>query len=173
MSESTQVGKTGKRSPWGNRTITRRLHGVEYELFEDSDDIYDYVNTEVRRELEADQANMGRDPRVDPNVSSLSRRKWKLEILDVSNIRLNPLILDSIDVRTGRKFTERIAERRAELRQVFERGGARIWPLVTIGDERLLVDGYCRHSTLSEMRIPEAYSYVGRIVEKTTRHLCF
>lgn len=166
MDDSTQIGKTGKRSPWDNKRMVRRLHGIEYELLEDSDDIYDYINTEVRRELEADQISMGRDPRTDLNVNSLSKRKWKLEIVDICNIRLNPLIMDSIDVKTGRRFTERIVERKSELRQVLEGGGAIIWPIVTFGDERLLVDGYCRHSALSEMGIPDAYSYVGRIIDK-------
>jgi hypothetical protein len=54
MSDSSRVGNTGRRSTWDNRTTARRLHGIEYLMLEDSDDIRDFVNTEVRKELEAD-----------------------------------------------------------------------------------------------------------------------
>jgi hypothetical protein len=61
---------------------------------------------------------------------------------------------------------ERLRERRLELRKALEAGGAVLWPIVLLREERLLVDGYCRHSTLQEMNIPEAYCYVGRFVDK-------
>jgi hypothetical protein len=79
---------------------------------------------------------------------------------------MNPLILNSADLKTGRKFMERLRERRLELRKALEAGGAVLWPIVLLREERLLVDGYCRHSTLQEMNIPEAYGYVGRFVGK-------
>ncbi len=166
MSDRSRVGNMGRRSAWDNRTTVRRLHGIEYRMLEDSDDIHDFINTEVRKELEADCESMGEDPRHDALLNSLPKRKWKLEIVDVDEVRMNPLILNSADLKTGRKFMERLRERQLELRQALESGGTVIWPIVILREEQLLVDGYCRHSTLQEMNIPEAYSYVGRFIDK-------
>jgi len=166
MSNRSRVGNIGRRSAWDNRTTVRRLHGIEYRMLEDSDDIHDFINTEVRKELDADFESMGEDPRRDALLNSLPKRRWRLEIVGVDEVRMNPLILNSADLKTGRKFMERLRERRLELRKALEAGGAVLWPIVLLREERLLVDGYCRHSTLQEMNIPEAYSYVGRFVDK-------
>jgi len=109
---------------------------------------------------------MGEDPRHDALLNSLPKRKWRLEIVGVDEVRMNPLIVNSADLKTGRKFMERLRERRLELRKALEAGGAVLWPIVLLREQKLLVDGYCRHSTLQEMNIPEAYSYVGRFVDK-------
>src|SRR6266851_5153906 len=103
-----------------NLTTVRRLRSIEYRVFEDSDDIHDLINMEVRRELEADLESMGRDPRDDALLNSLPKRKWRLEVVRVADVRLNPLILKSSDAKTGQKFTERLAERRLELRRALE-----------------------------------------------------
>ncbi len=166
MSDRSRVGNIARRSAWDNRTTVRRLHGIEYRMFEDSDDIHDFINTEVRRELETDLESMGEDPRHDALLNSLPKRRWKLEVVSVGEVRLNPLILNSSDIKTGRRFMERLRERRLELRKALEAGGSAIWPLVLLREEQLLVDGYCRHSTLQEMNIPETYGYVGRVVER-------
>ncbi len=147
-----------------NLTTVRRLHGIEYRMFEDSDDIHDLINTEVWRELEVDLESMGRDPRNDAVLNSLAKRKWSLEIVNLGDVRLNSLILSSSDVKTGRKFTERLSERRLEMRKALEAPGAVIWPIVLLREENFLVDGYCRHSTLQEMGIPETYAYVGTTI---------
>jgi len=149
-----------------NLTTVRRLRSIEYRVFEDSDEIHDLINTEVRRELEEDLESMGRDPRNDALLNSLPKRKWRLEVVSVGSIRLNPLILNSSDVKTGQKFTERLIERRLELRKALEARGAVIWPIVLLREENLLVDGYCRYSTLQEMGIPETYAYVGTTIVK-------
>jgi len=135
-------------------------------MLEDSDDIHDFINTEVRKELDADFESMGEDPRHDALLNSLPKRKWKLEIVGVEEVRMNPLILNSADPKTGRKFMERLTERRSELRKALETSGTVIWPIVLLREQKLLVDGYCRHATLQEMNIPEAYGYVGRFVGK-------
>ena len=109
---------------------------------------------------------MSEDPQHDVLLNSLPRRKWKLEIVGVGEVRMNPLILNSADLKSGRKFMERLTERRSELRKALEAGGTVIWPIVLLREQKLLVDGYCRHSTLQEMNIPEAYGYVGRFVDK-------
>jgi hypothetical protein len=133
-------------------------------VFEDLDDIHDFINMEIRRELEVDLQSVGLDPRDDVLLNSLPKRKWKLEIVNIADVRLNPLILNSFDVKTGRKFTERLVERRLELRKALESGGTVIWPIVLLREESLLVDGYCRHSTMQEMGILETYAYVGTTI---------
>lgn len=145
-------------------TTVRRLRSIEYRVFEDSDDIHDFINTEVRRELEADQKSMGRDPRDDALLNSLPKRKWRLEVVNIGDVTLNPLILRSSDVKTGRTFADRLTERRLELRTALETRGAVIWPIVLLREGNLLVDGYCRYSTLQEMGMPETYAYVGTTI---------
>ena len=147
-----------------NLTTVRRLRSIEYRVFEDSDDIHDLINTQVRRELEADLESMGRDSRDDALLNSLPKRKWRLEVVSINDVRLNPLILNSSDVKTGRKFAERLTERRLELRKALEARGVVIWPVVLLREDNLLVDGYCRHSTLQEMGIAETYAYVGTTI---------
>jgi hypothetical protein len=89
-----------------------------------------------------------------------------LEIVGVGEVRMNPFILNSADLNTGRKFMERLTERRSELRKALEAGGTVVWPIVLLREQKLLVDGYCRLSTLQEMNIPEAYSYIGGIIDR-------
>ena len=133
-------------------------------MFEDPNDIHDFINMEIRRELQADLESMGRDTRNDALLNALPKLKWKLEVVDLGEVRLNPLILNSSDFKTGRKFTEQLKERRLALRKALESRGAVIWPIVLLREENLLVDGYCRHSTLLEMDIPETYAYVGSTI---------
>ena len=149
------------RPTTANLTTVRRLRSIEYRVFEDPDDIHDLINTEVRKELEADLESMARDPRDDALLNSLPKRKWRLEVVSINDVRLDPLILNSSDVKTGRKFAERLKERRLELRGALEARRAVIWPIVMSREENLLVDGYCRHSALQEMGISETYAYVG------------
>ena len=147
-----------------NLTTVRRLRSIEYRVLEDPNDIHVLINTEVRRELEADQENMGRDPREDALLSSLPKRKWRLEVVNIGDVALSPLILNSSDVKTGRKFAERLTERRLDLRMALETRGAVIWPIVLFREGNLLVDGYCRYSTLQEMGMPQIYAYVGTLI---------
>jgi len=165
MSDASRVGNTGRLSAWDNRTTVRQLYGIEYRTLDDSYDIHDFINTEVRKELETDFASMGKNPQQYDLINSLPKRKWKLEVVNLHEVRMNPLILNSTDVKTGQKFTERLKERRSELRKALEASGAIIWPIVMLREQQLLVDGYCHHSSLKEMRIPEAYCYIGCIVK--------
>ena len=147
-----------------NLTTVRRLHSIEYRVFEDSDDIHDFINIEVRRELETDLGSMIQGGQNEALLNSLPKRKWKLDVVNLDDVRLNPLIMNSSDIKTGRKFTERLKERRLELRKALEGGGVVIWPIVLLREDNLLVDGYCRRSTLQEMGIPETYAYVGTTI---------
>jgi hypothetical protein len=171
MSESTQVGRA-RHSVWNNKTSAIWLHGIEYRVFEDPDDIYDYVNTVIKKELETDLVSMRKGENSNEIIDSLTARKWKLEIVNVSEIRLNPMIMESYDIKTGQRFKDRLRERTSELRRVLDQDRTVIWPLVLIGNHHLLIDGYCRYSTLTEMGIPKAYGYLGRITgdKKGTRN---
>jgi hypothetical protein len=163
MSEITEVGKA-KHSPWDNKTSASWLNGIEYRVLEDPDDIYDYVNTVIRKELETDLRSMGASENSNEIIDSLAARKWKLEIVNVHDIQLNPKILESYDNRTGQRFKDRLKERTSELRRVLGQNRAIIRPLVLIDSHNLLIDGYCRHSTLTQMEIPKAYGYSGRVI---------
>src|SRR5437879_10762550 len=154
MSDRSRVGNIGRRSVWDNRTTVRRLHGIEYRMLEDSDDIHDFVNTEVRKELEEDFESMSEDPQHDVLLNSLPRRKWKLEIVGVGEVRMNPLILNSADLMTGRKFVERLTERRSEIRKALEEGGTVFWPIVILREQKILLDGYCIDYTIQVINIP-------------------
>jgi hypothetical protein len=77
---------------------------------------------------------------------------------------LNPLILNSSDIKAGRKFPERLKERRAELRRALEARKEVIWPIVLAHEDHLLIDGHCRYSTLKEMSIPEICCYVDALL---------
>lgn len=162
MSEGAQVGKA-RHSLWDNKTSSSWLHGIEYRVLEDPDDIYDYVNVVIRKELETDLTRMGPGESSTEIIDSLTTRKWKLEIVNVCDIRLNPVITESYDIKTGQRFRDRLKERSSELRRVLDQDRAIIWPLILIDNQRLLIDGYCRHSTLTEMGIPKAYAYSGLV----------
>ena len=164
MSETAHVGKT-KHSPWDNKTSARWLYGVEYRVLEDPDDIYDYVNMEIRKELEIDLTSMRKPRNSSETIGSLGKRKWRLEVVSVGDIQLNPTITESYDLKTGKGFKDRLKERTADLRRALERDRAVISPIVLIDRPPLLIDGYCRHSTLIEMGIPKAYGYSGHIFD--------
>ena len=161
MSETPPVVKA-KHSPWDNKTSTTWLHGIEYRVLEDSYDIYDYVNTVIKKELETDFLSMEKIPNSHEFIDSLTARRWKLEIVNLRDIQLNPVITESYEIKTGQRFRDRLKERTSELRRALDQSRVVIWPLVLIDDTHLLIDGYCRHSTLTEMGIPRTYCYSGR-----------
>ena len=47
-------------------TPIRRLEGISYWVIDDPDAIYDFINTEIRKEWEADARSEHRDPKDDP-----------------------------------------------------------------------------------------------------------
>ena len=162
MIEITQVGKT-RHSIWDNKTSSSWTHGIEYRVLEDPDDIYDYVNSVIRKELETDLKDMGEDQNTNGIIDSLARRQWRLEILNVCDVSLNPSIVESCDIKTGQPFKDRLKERTSELLRALDKDRVSISPIVVIDDPHLLIDGYCRHSALTSMGVPKAYGYSGQI----------
>ena len=132
-------------------TPIRMLDGVFYWVIQDRADINDFVRSILRKEWEADIRDEGRDPTNDKWLADLLGRDWELRALDVADVKP-----ESDYIRS-----DRLKERRAELRRAIEGYGSVIWPIVVRAEGHLLADGYCRFSTLREMGVSRLYAYVG------------
>jgi hypothetical protein len=141
-------------------TPIRRLDGITYWVIDDASDIYDFMNMQLRLEWIRDAKDEGRQPEDDAWLQELSKRKWRLEILELNSIKPNPY---EFIPRTGYNFEERLAQRSKELRKAIEEYGSLIWPLTVRGEDMQLVDGYCRYTTLEAMKVTRVYAYVGRL----------
>lgn len=142
-------------------TPIRRLEGITYWVIEDPDGIKDLITTEIRREWEEDAKSEHREPKRDPWLRTMSKRRWSLRTAEVQRIRLNPDIMNYADRERGYVFTKRLAQRRRELQRVIENFGVVIWPLIVREEDMQLVDGYCRYATLKAMNISRTYVYAG------------
>jgi len=144
-------------------TPIRRLEGIAYWVIEDPDAIHDFINTEIRKEWEQDAKGEHRDPKKDPWLKNLAKRKWSLKIVQIEQVSLNPEIMNYVDKKGGYVFAESLAQRRKELQEVVQRFGVVLWPLVVKEENMQLVDGYCRYATLKAMGISRIYMYVGTL----------
>ena len=144
-------------------TPIRRLEGITYWVIDNSEAIFDFINTEVRGEWEADAKSEHLDPRDDLWLKTLSRRKWHLEIMGISQIKLNPEIMDYVDPDRNYVFSKSLDKRSSELRQSIKLGGLALPPLVVRKEDNQLVDGYCRYNTLKSMNVTRTYAYVGTL----------
>ncbi len=141
----------------------RRLEGISYWVIEDSVGIYDFVNTELRREWEEDVGSEGRDPEDDEWLRTLAKREWKLSVVRLDRIRLNPKIMNFVDEAKQYSFQKSLKKREKELEEVMRRFGVVIWPLIVKAENCELVDGYCRYATLKTMKKTKTYAYAGTI----------
>ena len=144
-------------------TPIRKLEGISYWVIEDVDAIYDFINTEIRKEWETDARSEYREPEDDPWLKTLRKRKWHLEVIGVTQIKLNPDIMNYVDPKRGYVFSKSLERRSSELRQSIELGGVVLSPLIVRREDYQLVDGYCRHATLNAMNVPKTYAYVGSL----------
>ena len=103
-------------------TPIRRLEGISYWVIEDVDAIYDFVNTEIHKEWETDARSEYRKPEDDPWLETLRIRKWHLEVMGVTQIKLNPDIMNYVDPKRGYVFPKSLEQRSSELRQSIELG---------------------------------------------------
>ena len=140
-------------------TPIRRLEGISYWVIDDPDAIYDFINFEVRKEWEADAKSERRDPKSDPWLTTLTRRKWHLEIMEIARVKLDPDIMNYVDRERGYVFSESLKKRSAELRHNIEAGAVVLSPLIVRNEDFQLVDGYCRYTTLKAMNVPKTYTY--------------
>jgi len=76
------------------RTPIRRLEGITYWVIESPEAISDFINNEIRREWEADAKSEGRDPKDDPWLKTLSKRRWALKTVRMDQINLDPRIMN-------------------------------------------------------------------------------
>ncbi len=141
-------------------TTLRKLDGITYWVIEDPNEIHEFMNTQIRQEWIQDAKDEGRDPQDDTWLHALPQLKWRLEILELDNIKPNPC---EFIPRTGYNFEERLAKRGQQLREAVETYGSVIWPVVIRGEDMQLVDGYCRFATLKAMNVPRIYAYVGSL----------
>lgn len=132
-------------------------------MIEDPEGIYDLINKEIRKEWEADARFEGREPREDLWLKTLSKRKWSLEIAEISRIKLNPHIMNYVDDDRGHNFSEELTKRSDELRRSIKEYSQVIWPVIVRSEDFMLVDGYCRHAALKMMNIQRIYVYVGTL----------
>ena len=101
------------------------------------------------------------DPEDDPWLKTLSKRKWRIRVIEIEQIKLNPELMNYVDRKQGYVFQESLAQRQHELQEVIQSFGVVIWPLVIRGEGMQLVDGYCRYATLKAMGVSRVYVYVG------------
>jgi hypothetical protein len=144
-------------------TPLRRLQGISYWVIEDPTGIQDFINTEVRKEWELDVRSLPGDPAGGNWLPTLSQRRWRLEIVQTDQIKLDDRIMNYVDKKTGYNFSEHIAKRRQQLRHAIEAYGTAIWPIIIRKEDMQVLDGYCRYTTLREMGVSRIYSYIGII----------
>jgi hypothetical protein len=144
-------------------TPIRRLEGITYWVIDNPEAIFDFINTEVRKEWEADARSEHRDPKDDPWLTTLARRKWYLKIMDITRIKLDPDIMNYVDPERGYVFSKSLEKRSAELRHNMEAGAVVLSPLIIRKEDYQLVDGYCRYTTLKAMSVPRTYTYIGSL----------
>ena len=144
-------------------TPIRRLDGITYWVIENPEGIYDFINTEIRKEWTEDARSEHRNPEDDEWLTTLSQRKWSLEIAETERIRLNPNIVNYVDEKSGYVFLKSLDGRRRELEKEVRDSGVVIWPLVVRKEDLGLVDGYCRHAMLKAMNVKRAYVYAGSV----------
>ena len=142
-------------------TPIRRLEGITYWVIDNPEVISDFINTEVRQEWEADARSEHRNPRHDPWLKALSKRKWHLQTMDMSQIELNSDIMNYVDPDRNYAFSQSLDKRSSELRQAIKLGGVALPPLVVRKEDNQLVDGYCRYNTLKSMNVTRTYAYIG------------
>jgi len=132
-------------------------------VIENPEAISDFINNEIRREWEADAKSERRDPKDDPWLKTLSKRRWDLKTVRMDRIKLDPRIMSSTDVKSGYVFMDSLAKRSQELRETIDRFASVIWPVIVKKENLMLVDGYCRYDTLKAMNVSRIYAYVGTL----------
>lgn len=145
----------------GVNTPIRRLNGITYWVIEDPEGIYDFINNEIRKELEEDARSEGREPQKDQRLKTLAKRKWSLDIIGIEQIKLNPKIINYVDLERDYIFSESLIKRSQELKEAIERYAVVIWPIIVTGEDCVLIDGYCRYTTLKMMNVKRIYAYIG------------
>jgi len=144
-------------------TPVRRLEGITYWVIENSEGIHDFINTEIRKEWEADAEFEGRESGEDLWLKTLSKRNWHLEITEINRIKLDSRIMNFVDNERGYNFAEELTKRSHELQTSIRRYCTVIWPVIVRQEDFQLIDGYCRYNVLKMMNIKRIYAYIGTV----------
>jgi hypothetical protein len=144
-------------------TVLQKLDGVSYWVIEDPHEIFEFVNTNIRREWESDLKSEGKNPKESNWLSKLVARKWRLEVVDIDRVRLNEELMRYKDNKSGYDFAARLQERKRELTREIRDSARVIPPIILQGEDNLLMDGYCRYATLKDMGLKKAYAYIGNL----------
>lgn len=78
----------------------QRLEGITYWVIIHSETIYDFINTNKRKEWGGDVRSVGRDPSSDPQLQSLSQFRWRLENLPIDLVKPDPKTMNYKDEKT-------------------------------------------------------------------------
>ena len=137
------------------RTL-RHVEGITYWVLNEPKEIRGLINSNIRQEWERDNLTDGVDSAADDWLLTLPKRVWRLGILDINRITLDPSMM------SRESFVKELDERSNEMRRSISEYHIVIWPLVLRGEDHRLKDGYCRFTTLKKMGIRRILAYVGR-----------
>jgi hypothetical protein len=137
------------------RTL-RRVEGVTYWVLNNPREIGGFINSNIRGEWERDNLSDGVDSDTDDWLLTLPKRTWRLRILDIAKITLDPSMM------ARESFVKQLEKRSNEMRRSLSEYHIVIWPVVLRGEDYRLKDGYCRFTTLKKMGIGRILAYVGR-----------
>lgn len=142
--------------------VLRSLDGITYWVLEDQAEIAELVNVHIRREWESDIAEQ-KDHEGGVWLGTIQGRSWRLEVVEMSKIKLSMNIMNYSDEETGYNFRKRLEERKKVLRRDLERLGAVIRPLILRGEDMQLMDGYYRYHVFKDLGVMRAYVYLGAL----------
>ena len=151
-----------ERKPASRSRVLRRLDGITYWAIKDPTEIRDFICNNVRKEWEADIAEQ-EDHEGGTWLGTIRARRWRLEVTELSKVKLSAEIMDYANEETGYNFRKRLEERKKVLEREIDKFGAVIRPLILRGEDMQLMDGYCRFHVLSGRGATRAFTYVGTL----------
>ena len=143
--------------------VLRELDGITYWVIEEPAEIHYLVCYNIRKEWEADIAEQ-KDHEGGRWLASIRTRRWRLEAIELTQIKLNPAVMNYENKETGYNFRKRLRERKVILERDLDRYGAVIRPLVLRAEDMQLMDGYCRYHVFQDRKVKKALAYLGSLV---------
>ena len=146
----------------GEARVLRKLEGITYWVIDDPEEIRELVCDNIRKEWETDIAEL-KDHEGGRWLASIRTRRWRLEAIEMTRIRLNPAVMNYKNKETGYDFRRRLQERQVILERDLDRYGAVIRPLVLRAEDMQLMDGYCRYHVFRDRKVERALAYLGSL----------
>lgn len=147
----------------GKARVLRKLEGITYWVIEDPEEIRELVCDNIRKEWEADIAEQ-KDHESGRWLASIRTRRWRLEAVEMTRIKLNLAVMNYENKETGYDFRKRLRERKGILERDLNQYGAVIRPLVLRAEDMRLMDGYCRYHVFQDRKVKRALAYLGSLV---------